>query len=52
MILTVKRKGQIPSPMMPSYRLIQEFERDFLVEYCGVWKFLPKTQYEKFDPQY
>ena len=42
----IKRKGQIVNNVMPSYRVIQEFEHFFLASYCGVWKDYWKDEYE------
>lgn len=47
----VKRIGQVVTGNMPAYRLEQELENYFLVEYCNVWKLLPKSQYEVMKPE-
>ncbi len=49
-MIRVKRIGQDESKFKPSqvpfYRLVQELPSSFIVEYCGVWKVLPKSHYE------
>ena len=47
----VRRIGQLSMPdKEPYYRLIEEINFYYVVEYCGEIKCLPKDQYEKAQP--